>query len=133
MDIPGQWWTLFRSPELNALVEEALRANPDVTAAQAALRQANELVYADQASLFLSVSGNVQKAREKVSGVTSGLPESPILTVSSASLSVSYAPDVFGTAGSTEPEGGVVEKGRGCAPLVAVPMQAAEAALSYLL
>ncbi|HEC54758.1 MAG TPA: efflux transporter outer membrane subunit [Gammaproteobacteria bacterium] len=96
MDIPGQWWTLFRSPELNALVEEALRANPDVTAAQAALRQANELVYADQASLFLSVSGNVQKAREKVSGVTSGLPESPILTVSSASLSVSYAPDVFG-------------------------------------
>jgi NodT family efflux transporter outer membrane factor (OMF) lipoprotein len=96
MDIPGQWWTLFRSPALNALVEEALRANPDVTAAQAALRQANELVYADQASLFPSVSGNVQKAREKVSGVTSGLPESPILTVSSASLSVSYAPDVFG-------------------------------------
>ena len=96
MDIPGQWWTLFRSPELNALVEEALRANPDVTAAQAALRQANELVYADQASLFPSVSANVQKAREKVSGVTSGLPESPILTVSSASLSVSYAPDVFG-------------------------------------
>lgn len=96
MDIPGQWWALFRSPALNALVEEALRANPDVSAAQAALRQANELVYADQASLFPSVSGNVQKAREKVSGVTSGLPESPILTVSSASLSVSYAPDVFG-------------------------------------
>src|SRR5471032_1153351 len=96
MDIPGQWWTLFRSPSLNALVEEALRANPDVSAAQAALRQANELVYADQASLFQSVSANVQKAREKVSGVTSGIPESPILTVSSASLSVSYAPDVFG-------------------------------------
>ena len=96
MDIPGQWWTLFRSPTLNALVEEALRANPDVSAAQAALRQANELVYADQASLFPSVSGNVQKAREKISGATSGIPESPILTVSSASLSVSYAPDVFG-------------------------------------
>lgn len=96
MDIPGQWWTLFRSPALNALVEEALKANPDVSAAQAALRQANELIYADQASLFPSVSGNVQKAREKVSGVTSGVPQSPILTVSSASLSVSYAPDVFG-------------------------------------
>jgi len=24
MDIPGLWWTLFRSPELNSLVEEAL-------------------------------------------------------------------------------------------------------------
>lgn len=96
MDIPGQWWTLFRSSALNALVEEALRANPDVSAAQAALRQANERVYADQASLFPSVSGNVSKTREKVSGVASGFPESPILTVNSASLSVSYAPDVFG-------------------------------------
>ena len=38
MDIPGQWWTLFRSAALNALVEEALRANPNVSAAQAALR-----------------------------------------------------------------------------------------------
>lgn len=91
MDIPGQWWTLFRSPTLNALVEEALRANPDVSAAQAALRQANELVYADQASLFPSVNANASKTREKVSGVTAGLPESPILTVSSASLNVSYA------------------------------------------
>ena len=96
MDIPGQWWTLFRSPALNALVEEAMRANPDVSAAQAALRQANELVYADQASLFPSVSGSASKTREKVSGVTTGTPSSPILTVNSASLSVSYAPDVFG-------------------------------------
>lgn len=96
MDIPGQWWTLFRSPALNALVEEALHANPDVSAAQAALRQANELVFADQASLFPSVNGNLSKTREKVSGATTGAASSPILTVSSASLSVSYAPDVFG-------------------------------------
>ena len=96
LDIPGQWWTLFRSPTLNALVEEALRANPDVSAAQAALRQANELVYADQASLFPSVSANASKTREKLSGVQTGSPSSPILTINSASLSVSYAPDVFG-------------------------------------
>ncbi|ALE88302.1 efflux transporter outer membrane subunit [Pseudomonas versuta] len=96
MDIPGQWWTLFRSPALNALVEEALHANPDVSAAQAALRQANERVFADQASLFPSVNGNLSKTREKVSGATTGAASSPILTVSSASLSVSYAPDVFG-------------------------------------
>ena len=96
MDIPGQWWTLFRSPELNALVEEALRANPDVSAAQAALRQANELVYADQASLFPSVGANLSKTREKVSGASTGAASAPILTLSSASLNVSYAPDVFG-------------------------------------
>ncbi|UWF52122.1 efflux transporter outer membrane subunit [Pseudomonas sp. N3-W] len=101
MDIPGQWWTLFRSPTLNALVEEALRANTDVAAAQAALRQANELVYADQASLFPSLSATASKTREKVSPVsfgssTSGSSSIPILTVNAASLNVSYAPDVFG-------------------------------------
>ncbi|PAA06254.1 efflux transporter outer membrane subunit [Pseudomonas fragi] len=96
MDIPGQWWTVFRSPELNALVEEALHANPDISAAQAALRQANEQVYVDQASLFPVLNGNLSKTRQKVSGTTSGTASSPILTLSSASLSVSYAPDVFG-------------------------------------
>ena len=96
MDIPGQWWTLFRSLELNALVEEALCANPDISAAQAALRQANEQVYVDQASLFPVLNGNLSKTRQKVSGTTSGTASSPILTLSSASLSVSYAPDVFG-------------------------------------
>ena len=96
MDIPGQWWTLFRSPALNALVAEAMHANPNVSAAQAALRQANELVYADQASLFPSITGNVSKTREKISGVTTGAPSSSILTLNSASLSISYAPDVFG-------------------------------------
>ena len=38
----------------------------------------------------------MSKTRQKVSGTTSGTASSPILTLSSASLSVSYAPDVFG-------------------------------------
>ena len=47
-DIPGEWWTLFRSAALNRLVGESLQANPDLDAAQAALRQAHENVYAEQ-------------------------------------------------------------------------------------
>ena len=39
-DIPGDWWTLFQSPQLDSLIKESLRANPDIDAAQAALRQA---------------------------------------------------------------------------------------------
>ena len=31
-DIPGDWWTLFGSEELTALVREALSANPDIDA-----------------------------------------------------------------------------------------------------
>ena len=30
---PAQWWTAFGSPDLNAMVEEALKANPDLKSA----------------------------------------------------------------------------------------------------
>jgi outer membrane protein TolC len=50
-DIPGDWWVLFQSPQLDALVRESLQANPDVDAAQAALRQARELYFAQQGGL----------------------------------------------------------------------------------
>src|SRR5215469_8380531 len=44
LDIPGQWWTLFHSSALNTLIEEALKNNPTLPAAEAALRQAWENV-----------------------------------------------------------------------------------------
>ena len=46
LDIPGQWWTLFHSEALNTLVEQALKNNPTLPAAEAALRLAWENVYA---------------------------------------------------------------------------------------
>jgi outer membrane protein TolC len=42
-DIRFDWWTAFKSPQLNSLVEKALRANPTIESAKAALRQAHEL------------------------------------------------------------------------------------------
>ena len=63
LDIPGQWWTLFQSPELNALIERALKHNPTLEAAQAALRQANENVAAQRGALYPSVAGQYQAQR----------------------------------------------------------------------
>jgi len=105
-DIPGQWWNLFHSDQLNSLVKEALEANPNLAAAQAALRQANENVYAEQGGLFPTISGSGSATREKISG-TSAISSgggagpgssafSPTLSLTSASLNVSYSPDVFG-------------------------------------
>jgi len=42
-DIPGEWWRLFGSRPLNSLVQKSLIANPNLQAAQAALRQAQEM------------------------------------------------------------------------------------------
>ena len=39
-DIPEQWWALFKSPRLNALIEQALHNNPNLQAALASLRAA---------------------------------------------------------------------------------------------
>jgi outer membrane protein TolC len=51
-DIPGEWWALFHSDPLNALIEQSLKANPDLQSAQAALRVAMENVRAQQGFLF---------------------------------------------------------------------------------
>src|SRR5690348_12383683 len=55
LDLPGQWWTLFHSKPLNALVERALANNPELGAAQAALRVARENVRAQRGALFPQV------------------------------------------------------------------------------
>src|ERR1700710_2149812 len=43
-DIPGDWWTLFHSTELDQLIALALANNHDLKAAQAALAAARETV-----------------------------------------------------------------------------------------
>ncbi|MEO6974713.1 MAG: efflux transporter outer membrane subunit [Gallionella sp.] len=98
-DIPAQWWTLFHSPALNQLVERSLKANPNLQAAQATLRQAQENVYAAEGTLFPSVNANGSVMRQKTSGAQNGqkFPGS-LFTLYNASVSVSYGIDLFGIA-----------------------------------
>jgi len=98
LDIPGQWWTLFKSPELTALVERGIANSPTLEAAQAALRQANENTAAQRGSFLPSVSGQYQAERAKESGAEIGLPQegSILYTLNSASVNVSYTLDAFG-------------------------------------
>ncbi len=93
-DIPGRWWTLFGSPALDRLEEEALRANPDLETAQASLRQAHEQYLAQVGQQYPQVNGNASITREAVSqsGRTAGTP----FDLFNAGVGVSYVPDVFG-------------------------------------
>jgi NodT family efflux transporter outer membrane factor (OMF) lipoprotein len=96
-DLPGDWWTLFSSPTLDALVQRGLANNPDIAAAQAALLQAQENMYAGQGALFPAVTASFQPQRELLSGAEFGAPNAhPTFSLVTAQLSVSYAPDVFG-------------------------------------
>jgi len=99
MDIPAQWWTLFRSKALNELIERAIKANPDLEAVQAALRVAWENVYAQRGAFFPAVSGSFNPTRQKIpdvlaSPLASG--NSNVYSLHTAQVSVAYTVDVFG-------------------------------------
>jgi NodT family efflux transporter outer membrane factor (OMF) lipoprotein len=99
MDIPGQWWTLFQSTELNALVERALANSPTLQASQAALRQAYETAASGRGSYYPSVTGEVESQRQKASGAAFGVPGFPssyYYNLKTASVNVSYTLDAFG-------------------------------------
>jgi NodT family efflux transporter outer membrane factor (OMF) lipoprotein len=101
MDVPGDWWTLFQSPKLDRLVEQALKANTDVASAEAALRQAHELYIAQRSALWPLVQGSVGADRSRyATGSFTAPTVSPSATYSlyTAELTLSYAPDVFGGA-----------------------------------
>jgi len=96
-DIPGEWWTLFRSPALDQLIREALVANPDLKAADATLRQAQELAAAQSGALFPSVDANLNQQREKIAASQTGIPGyAPIYNLTTGEVTVSYTVDVFG-------------------------------------
>jgi len=96
-DLPGQWWTLFVSTRLDALIAEAIANYPDIAAQQAALRAARENVRAQEGVFFPQIQGAGNAAREKVSGATLG-PGFPgfITSVYQANVDVSYTFDLFG-------------------------------------
>jgi NodT family efflux transporter outer membrane factor (OMF) lipoprotein len=113
-DVPFEWWQLFQSAALNALVEQAFKANPTIPTAQAALAQAQEYVRAQRGFYYPSVGAGFQGERVKVAGnVTQesspGIqgngdnlsqppaPASPLYyQFYTAGLTVGFVPDVFG-------------------------------------
>jgi NodT family efflux transporter outer membrane factor (OMF) lipoprotein len=97
--IPAKWWTLYHCTALDALVDEALQANPTVQSAQAALRQAHENVLAAWGVLAPSVDASASGRRQRQSGAEFGPNGGPSLfNLYNASVSVSYGLDIFGGA-----------------------------------
>lgn len=96
--ISGDWWTLFHSPALNALVEQSLKANHDLKAAQAALSAARETALAQRGAFYPSLTAGFSATRQKQSGDIAPTPSSNAFQYSlyTPQVSVSYMPDVFG-------------------------------------
>lgn len=96
-DLPGQWWALLGSDELNILIQQAIASYPDIAAQQAALQAALEAVRAQQGVFLPQVQGRADASRQKLFGAAV-LPGAPVFitNIYQADVDVSYNVDLFG-------------------------------------
>jgi NodT family efflux transporter outer membrane factor (OMF) lipoprotein len=102
-----RWWTAFQDPQLDALVDQAFAANPDIKTAAARLREARAtrtgelLQFAPQGQATASAT---HTQTEQLSGVSFGVPGLVIPGISfsgpsdayAANFDVSWEVDLFG-------------------------------------
>ena len=99
-DIPAEWWALFGSQEIDALVRRALANSPTLDEARARLTQAQELRVARTGETRLpQFDAAFGAQRQRIDPATFGFPEAPNpgpFNVFTLGVSVSYNFDLFG-------------------------------------
>jgi NodT family efflux transporter outer membrane factor (OMF) lipoprotein len=97
-DIAADWWTLFQSKVLNELIAQAIANNPDLKAAQAALRVAHENTAAQRGAFYPSVTGQFSAVRNSEPATLAPVPNNNTFEFNlfTPQVSISYSPDVFG-------------------------------------
>jgi NodT family efflux transporter outer membrane factor (OMF) lipoprotein len=102
------WWTLFHSPELNAIVQEAIANSPSLEEARARLAEAREQVSSDTGQLMVDGNADYKRQRANLKAFSGGtfssiklpagvnLPTNPEFNLYSIGGTVSYNPDLFG-------------------------------------
>ncbi len=97
-DIPGDWWRMFGSYPLRTLVDRALKDNPDLASAQAALRIAHANLVAARGPLFPQIDAEFNGTRQQIaSAIASPLANNAeIFNIFTGQLNISYTPDVWG-------------------------------------
>ena len=63
--VTAEWWTLFRSPNLDTLVKQAIVGSRTLESAKARLAQAREAIAAASSALYPQVGFNAGVTQEK--------------------------------------------------------------------
>jgi len=103
-DIAGDWWHLYQSPALDALIRQGLANSPTIESAQQSLVLAEEQVREGEGALLPQVSFSADNQRQVDStatqaafGATRSTPFKPY-TLYQGTVGVSYNLDLFGRA-----------------------------------
>ncbi len=89
-DVRANWWSLFHSDVIDALVNRAIERNADLCAARAALRQAEQDLYAHEGDFLPSFDAKGSIDRQK--SIASTKP----VEIQSAGVAATYTLDLFG-------------------------------------
>ncbi|WP_322012949.1 efflux transporter outer membrane subunit [Paraburkholderia sp. J12] len=101
--LANDWWTVYDDPALTQLVEQSLKANQSIVAAEAAYRLAQATVDANVASLFPVVTAGLSATKSgtgtnaATGGVSSTTGTVPgVHNTVSANVAASWEPDLWG-------------------------------------
>jgi NodT family efflux transporter outer membrane factor (OMF) lipoprotein len=100
-DVSARWWSAFKSPALNELVRRSVDRNPNLQAAEAAIKVAQYNALAQRGLYFPQISAN-STGSDSLFANPGQLPQIPTVgpqsnfTLVTNQLTVSYVPDVWG-------------------------------------
>jgi NodT family efflux transporter outer membrane factor (OMF) lipoprotein len=96
-DVAGDWWRLFDSTQLQAIVAEALANNPGLAATQASLRASEDSLRAGYGIFYPQIRADAAATRERLSPAQfNENARGSVFNLFTFSASASYALDVFG-------------------------------------
>jgi len=95
--VAADWWRLFNSSQLDAVISEAIANNPGLEAAQASLRQSQNNLRSGYGIFYPEIDANAGATRQRYNPIKAGqdMPAS-VFNLFTLSATVSYALDVFG-------------------------------------
>jgi NodT family efflux transporter outer membrane factor (OMF) lipoprotein len=100
-DVSARWWAAFKSEPLNELVRESVNHNPNLQAAEAAIKVARYNALAQRGLYFPQLTGNSATQQilvanpQQVPPIPTAGPQSEFSLVTNQ-LTVSFVPDIWG-------------------------------------
>src|ERR1700722_342175 len=101
-DIPGDWWILYHSPGLNAVVRRAIEGNPNLQSVISAVRVAKEMTYAEQGKFFPSAQASFTPTRNLTASSLAPVNANGVLfspnyfDLYTTQVAVAYSLDIWG-------------------------------------
>lgn len=95
--LTADWWQLFKSPSLDAVVRQALASNPTLEASVASLHQSQHNLRAGYGVFFPQLGAQAAAVRERTAPAQDGLKTpGSVFNVVTLGGTVGYALDLFG-------------------------------------